>query len=108
MKNHIVQSIAWCVTLLALWPSAASADAVIMWNENAARAATAACLHMSGNGLAESRMYAMVHAAVHDAVNAIKRRSAPVCIPTCACRNPPVASYAAVHAAPQHTACSSR
>jgi hypothetical protein len=31
----------------------------------------------SGNGLVESRMYAMVHAAVHDAVNAIDRRSRP-------------------------------
>ena len=59
------------------WPSAASADAVVTWNENAAKAATAACLHISGNGLVEARMYAMVHAAVHDAVNAIDRRSRP-------------------------------
>ena len=64
------------MSLLGLWPgTAAAADAVITWNENAAKAATAACLHMSGNGLAESRMYAMVHVAVHDAVNAIDRRS---------------------------------
>jgi hypothetical protein len=27
------------------------ADAVITWNENAANAATAACIHISGNGL---------------------------------------------------------
>jgi hypothetical protein len=63
--------------LLTLLPSAAHADAVVIWNENAAKAATAACLHVSGNALAESRMYAMVHAAVHDAVNAIDRRSRP-------------------------------
>ena len=48
-----------------------------MWNENAAKAATAACLHISGNGLVESRMYAMVHAAVNDALNSIDRRSRP-------------------------------
>jgi hypothetical protein len=58
-------------------PGAARADAVLTWNENAARAATAACIHISGNGLAEARMYAMVHAAIHDAVNAIDRRSRP-------------------------------
>ena len=49
----------------------------IRWNENAAKAAKAACLHISGNGLVESRMYAMMHAAIHDAVNAIDRRSRP-------------------------------
>ncbi len=76
MKNQIAESIGLFLLVVA-WPSAASADAVVTWNENAAKAATAACLHMSGNGLAESRMYAMVHVAVHDAVNAIDRRSRP-------------------------------
>jgi hypothetical protein len=75
MKRQLVGNIGLCLPLLVLWPSTASADAVIVWNENAAKAATAACLHISGNGLAESRMYAMVHAAVHDAINAIDRRS---------------------------------
>ena len=42
------------------------ADAVITWNETAAKAATAACIHISGNALAESRLYAMVHVAVYD------------------------------------------
>ena len=66
------------VCLFSCWRRRrSSADAVITWNENAAKAATAACLHISGNGLAEARMYAMVHAAVHDAVNAIDRRSRP-------------------------------
>jgi hypothetical protein len=65
------------LALLVAWPTAARADAVIVWNRNAARAATAACIHISENALAESRMYAMVHAAIHDAVNAIDRRSRP-------------------------------
>ena len=77
MKAQTTESIALCFSLVVLWPAAAAADAVITWNENAAKAATAACIHISGNGLAEARMYAMVHAAVHDAVNAIDRRSRP-------------------------------
>ena len=78
MKNRLAGNLTLCLSLVASWPSIASADdAVIKWNENAARAATAACLHISGNGLVEARMYAMVHAAIHDAVNAIDRRSRP-------------------------------
>src|SRR5512134_2312948 len=78
MKKQMATNIGLCLSLLGLWPgTAAAADAVITWNENAAKAATAACIHISGNGLAESRMYAMVHVAVHDAVNAIDRRSRP-------------------------------
>ena len=77
MKKHVAKNIGLSLSLLVLSPGAVSADAVITWNENAAKAATAACLHLSGNGLAESRMYAMVHVAVHDAVNAIDRRSRP-------------------------------
>jgi hypothetical protein len=77
MKNQVVGSVGLCLSLFVVCPDAAGSDAVIRWNENAAKAATAACLHISGNGLAESRMYAMVHAAVHDAVNAIDRRSRP-------------------------------
>ena len=77
MKDHITGSVALCFSLAVSWPATAAGDAVIVWNENAAKAATAACIHISGNGLAESRMYAMVHAAVHDAVNAVDRRSRP-------------------------------
>ena len=97
MKNHVTQVMAACLSLLVLWPSAASADAVTLWNENAAKAATAACIHISGNGLAESRMYAMVHVAVHDAVNAIDRRSRPYAFD--ANVNGPVSADAAVAAA---------
>lgn len=47
------------------------------WNEVAARAAVAACIAPLDNPLHESRMYAMGHLAIHDALNAIDRRSAP-------------------------------
>jgi hypothetical protein len=77
MKNRIAVTIGLGILMLVSRPIAVSADAVTMWNENAAKAATAACLHVSGNALVESRMYAMVHVAVHDAVNAIERRSRP-------------------------------
>jgi hypothetical protein len=97
MKKQIARSIGVCLSLLVLWPNAAAADAVTTWNENAAKAATAACLHISGNGLVEARMYAMVHAAVHDAVNAIDRRSRPYAFR--ARVNAPVSVDAAVAAA---------
>ena len=82
MKNRLAGNLTLCLSLVALWPGGANADAVIKWNEHAAQAATAACLHMSGNGLAEARMYAIVHAAIHDAVNAIDRRSRPYAFDT--------------------------
>jgi hypothetical protein len=57
--------------------SATSGDAVITWNNNAATAALGACLAPTDNPLHESRMYAMMHIAIHDALNAIDRRSRP-------------------------------
>src|SRR5437868_14182527 len=57
--------------------SATSGDAVITWNNNAAEAALGACLAPTNNPLHESRMYAMMHIAIHDALNAIDRRSRP-------------------------------
>jgi hypothetical protein len=53
------------------------ADAVTVWNGNAGVAATAACLAPLNNPLHESRIYAMMHVAIHDALNAIDRRSRP-------------------------------
>ena len=53
------------------------ADAVTVWNKNAGVAATAACLAPLNNPLHESRIYAMMHVAIHDALNAIDRRSRP-------------------------------
>ncbi|MET0741003.1 MAG: vanadium-dependent haloperoxidase [Candidatus Nanopelagicales bacterium] len=50
-------------------------DAVTTWNLNAGKAATAACLAPASNPLHESRMYAMAHIAIHDALNDIDRRA---------------------------------
>jgi hypothetical protein len=52
-------------------------DAVLTWNANAGEAAVAACISPVGNPLHESRMYAMTHVAIHDALAAIDRRSRP-------------------------------
>ncbi|HYO83119.1 MAG TPA: vanadium-dependent haloperoxidase, partial [Bryobacteraceae bacterium] len=65
---------------LALFvPCPAEADAVSDWNVNAARAALAACFEPPGSNdpAHESRMYAMMHVAIHDALNAIDRRFHP-------------------------------
>ena len=55
----------------------AGGDAVTVWNANAGVAATEACLAPLANPLHESRIYAMMHVAIHDALNAIDRRSRP-------------------------------
>jgi hypothetical protein len=60
-----------------LRPLPAAADAVTDWNANAGKAAVAACLSPANDPLHESRLYAMMHVAVHDALNAIERRSRP-------------------------------
>jgi hypothetical protein len=51
----------------------AAADAVITWNANAGAAAMKACMNADATNdpFDESRMYAMMHIAIHDAVNAI-------------------------------------
>jgi hypothetical protein len=54
-----------------------AADAVTVWNANAGVAATAACIAPLDNPFHESRMYAMMHVAIHDALNAIDHRSRP-------------------------------
>lgn len=56
--------------------SATSTNVVIDWNENAGQASVAACF-LGGYGPQEARMYAMMHIAVHDALNAITPRSEP-------------------------------
>jgi hypothetical protein len=58
-------------------PCPVRADAVTDWNANAGAAALAACIAPMDNPLHESRLYAMLHLAVHDALNAIQRRSRP-------------------------------
>ena len=96
LDRRLAANIALPMVLVAL-PHAAAADAVLTWNRHAAAVATAACIHISGNGLAESRMYAMAHAAIHDAVNAIDRRARPYAFD--AVVNGPASADAAVAAA---------
>ena len=51
-----------------------ASNAVLDWNASAGEAAIAAGLAPLNNPLHESRAYAMMHIAVHDALNAIDRR----------------------------------
>jgi hypothetical protein len=55
---------------------ASGANAVTTWNANASDATIAACI-LGGYGPQEARMYAMMHVAIHDALNGIDRRSHP-------------------------------
>ena len=67
------------VGLVLFFPPRAAADAVTEWNVNAGKAMLAACIEPPGSNdpLHESRIYAMMHVAIHDALNAIDRRSRP-------------------------------
>jgi hypothetical protein len=67
------------VSLALLFPRPAAGDAVTEWNANAGKAALAACIEPPGSNdpAHESRMYAMMHIAIHDALNAIDRRFRP-------------------------------
>ena len=61
----------------AAFAAPAGGDAVILWNTHAGEAATKACIAPLDDPLHESRMYAMMHVAIHDALNAIDRRFRP-------------------------------
>jgi hypothetical protein len=61
------------LTLSLIWSGSVWADAVTDWNANASKPASTGCI----DALNESRMYAMMHIAIHDAVNAIDRRFQP-------------------------------
>lgn len=66
------------VAICALaWSPAAPADAVTDWNANIGAIAVTACISPAPNPFHESRLYAVAHVAMHDALNAIQRRSAP-------------------------------
>src|SRR5262249_18288248 len=54
-----------------------SGDAVIAWNAQAGEAAMKACIAPLDDPFHESRMDAMMHIAIHDALNAIDRRFQP-------------------------------
>jgi hypothetical protein len=77
--NTLTRAVAICLfaCLSSLVPQTAAADAVTDWSVRLGRASVAVCLAPFGNGPAEARMYAMVHLAIHDALNAIDRRSRP-------------------------------
>jgi len=75
--QHITFTFCLTVSLALVWIRPAGADAVTTWNANAGKAAVAACISPALDPLHESRLYAMMHIAVHDALNAIARRSRP-------------------------------
>jgi VCPO second helical-bundle domain len=52
-------------------------NAVIVWNANAGEAAKKACIAPLDDPFHESRIYAMMHVAIHDALNAIDRKFQP-------------------------------
>ena len=56
--------------------AAPAGDAVVLWNTNAGVVATKACMEAADNNdpFHKSRMYAMMHIAMHDALNAIDRK----------------------------------
>jgi PAP2 superfamily len=81
-SRRLTRGVAAGVAALLLAAPAASAhhassDAVATWNENAGKAAVAACISPVGPSPAEARLYAMTHVAIHDALNSIDRRSRP-------------------------------
>ena len=82
--HRLTRSLGAAVAALALAAPAASAHhprsdavAVAVWNANAGKAAVAARISPVGPSPAEARIYAMTHIAIHDALNAIDRRSRP-------------------------------
>jgi hypothetical protein len=70
--NKFTLGLFW-ITLNLCWAPLVRADAVTDWNANAEKATIAACLGPTNT----TRMYAMVHIAIHDALNAIDRRFKP-------------------------------
>src|SRR5262252_619286 len=80
MKPLINSRIAFLAAIsfhMIVSPTPARADAVMDWNLTAANASLAAGLSTpdgSVDPLHESRIFAIMHAAIHDALNAIDRR----------------------------------
>jgi hypothetical protein len=61
----------------AAFAASAGGDAVTAWNAHAGVAATNACIAPLDDPFHESRIYAMMHLAIHDALNAIDLRFQP-------------------------------
>jgi hypothetical protein len=77
MKQSVCSACVLFLLFLLSCSRLVNADAATDWNENAGEAAKAACLSPADDPLHESRIYAMVHIAIHDALNAVNRRSRP-------------------------------
>src|SRR5262245_12793150 len=87
----------WLIVALLAVPSVTAADAVTEWNEIAV--ATAAAGKHGGNDA--SRVTALVHAAIFDAVNSVEARYTPYKsrVSAAAGASPEAAAVAAAHAA---------
>ncbi|MGH8070914.1 MAG: vanadium-dependent haloperoxidase [Candidatus Entotheonellia bacterium] len=77
MRTFTLGICACFLTFSLGWFPVVWADAVTDWNLNAGKAAIVACISPAADALHESRLYAMVHIAIHDALNAIDRRFLP-------------------------------
>jgi hypothetical protein len=75
MRKILLASIA--IAALGQSYAFAANDAVLTWNANAGVAAAKACIAPEDNPFHESHAYAIMHIAVHDALNAIDRRYQP-------------------------------
>lgn len=82
--NHATKRLL-LLLLVVGWTGLARADEVTEWNETAANAAIATGMSTADGSfdpLHESRILAMMHAAIHDALNAIDRRFQPYALDT--------------------------
>ena len=84
ITRAVLRTVLLCLPMLWFSPDPVAANTVIVWNANAGNAALAACIAPGDDPLHESRMYAMMHVAIHDALNAIERRSRPYAFNTAA------------------------
>lgn len=75
--HQFISTFCFAVCLALFATQTAWADAVTTWNANAGKAALAACIAPGDDPLHEGRAYTMMHIAIHDALNAIDRRSRP-------------------------------
>ncbi len=81
-----------------VFSAGATVDPVVAWSANAGDASVAACF-LGGYAPQEARMYAMMHVAIHDALNGIDRRSRPYAVDLHTTRrtSPEAAVAAAAH-----------
>jgi len=77
MNTHGASTVAALVAAVLAGPTPAAAGVVADWNARAGSAARIACISPANDPLHEARMYAIAHLAIHDALNAIERRSRP-------------------------------